>query len=77
MRRLKDDEAPIRRRLRKARLDKGYTYKKLGDKINMDSGYLCIIERGRANPSIHILLDICNGLEINIKEVIDDFVDEH
>ena len=49
---------------------KGYTQFQLAEKINASESTISLIERGLQAPSIFIVLDIANVLEININDLL-------
>ena len=53
----------IGNRLRKARLDKGYTQEKLSEIMNVSVAYLSRIETGTAHINLKRLNEICNILD--------------
>lgn len=44
---------------------------KLAEKCNFDRTYISLLERGKRNPSYLNLVRLCDGLEINIKELLE------
>lgn len=56
-------------RIRAARVRKGLTQSKLANMIGKDQPSLNRVERGKVNPTYVYLLEICEGLEINITEL--------
>ena len=55
----------IGNRLRKARLDKGYTQEKLSEIMNVSVAYLSRIETGTAHINLKRLNEICNILDVS------------
>jgi len=49
---------------------KGYTQFQLAEKINVSESTISLIERGLQSPSVFLVLDIANVLEININELL-------
>lgn len=49
---------------------KGYTQFQLAEKINVSESTISLIERGLQTPSVFLVLDIANVLEININELL-------
>ena len=43
----------------------------LADKCGLDRTYISLVERSKRNPSYLSLIKLCNGLEIDIKELLD------
>ncbi|MEO4004622.1 helix-turn-helix transcriptional regulator [Flavobacterium sp. CAU 1735] len=58
-------------RIRKLRIDKGLSQAKLGVKILKDQQSIHKVETGEFNPTYLYLLEICDGLEISISELLD------
>ena len=57
-------------RIRELRTNKGLSQAKLGVLINKDQQSIHKIESGQFIPSYYYLLEICEGLEISIKELL-------
>ena len=57
-------------RIRMARIRKGLTQSKLANMIGKDQPSLNRVERGKVNPTYIYLLEICEGLEISINELL-------
>ncbi len=67
----KSDELKLLgQRIRKLRISKGLSQAKLGVLINKDQQSIHKIESGQFNPSYFYLLEICEGLEISIEELV-------
>lgn len=49
----------------KYRKQKGYTQNKLGDLLNMSREHLAKVETAKRNPSLDLIFDIAEKLEIN------------
>jgi transcriptional regulator with XRE-family HTH domain len=58
-------------RIRELREAKGLSQAKLGIKILKDQQSIHKVETGDFNPSYLYLLEICEGLEITISELLD------
>ncbi len=43
----------------------------LADKCGLDRTYISLVERSKRNPSYLSLIKLCEGLELNIKELLD------
>lgn len=56
--------------IREIRIQKGLSQAKLGLKIFKDQQSIHKIESGQFNPSYIYLLEICEGLEINIEDLL-------
>lgn len=58
-------------KIRKIRLSKNLTQAELANQIGKDQQSIQRLESGKVNPSFLYLLEISNGLEINITEIVD------
>ncbi len=56
--------------IREIRIRKGLSQAKLGLKIFKDQQSIHKVESGQFNPSYIYLLEICEGLEITLKELL-------
>lgn len=56
-------------RIKEIRLSKGLTLKELAYRIDKDPQSISRLEMGNVNPSYLYLLDLCEGLEIDIKDM--------
>lgn len=61
-------------RLKKIRLEKGLTLKELGYRVNKDPQSISRVEMGDINPTFLYLLDLCEGLEVNLSDVLKDLI---
>ena len=52
------------------RLRKGLSQFQLANEIELSKDYIGRIERGKTNPTIGIVISICNFLEIDIIQVV-------
>jgi len=59
-------------RLRMIRTGKGLTLKELGYRIDKDPQSISRVEMGNINPTYAYLLELCEGLEITIGELLID-----
>lgn len=57
-------------RIRELRIEKGLSQAKLGLKIFKDQQSIHKVESGQFNPSYIYLVEICEGLEISIEELL-------
>jgi len=57
-------------RIRELRIEKKLSQARLGIKIFKDQQSIHKVESGQFNPSYIYLLEICEGLEINMEELI-------
>ena len=58
-------------KVRKARMSKGISQTELANNIGKDQPSLNRLERGRINPSYIYLLEVCEGLEITLVELLE------
>ena len=56
--------------VKKLREEKGLSQTELAYKIGKDQPSINRLEKGKVNPSIIYLLQICEGLEISIEELV-------
>lgn len=56
-------------RLRKLRIEKGFSQEKFADLTHLDRTYVSGLERGKRNPSYLILLKIAKSLNISVKDL--------
>lgn len=56
--------------LKNIREKKGLSQSQLAYKIGKDQQSIQRLEKGNINPSYIYLIEICNGLEINLKDLI-------
>ena len=57
-------------RVKELRNQKGYTLKVLSYSIDKDPQSIHRLEMGQVNPSYLYLLELCNGLEIEISDLL-------
>jgi len=57
-------------RIKDIRAEKGLTLKEVAHRIDKDPQSIHRLEMGGVNPSYLYLLDICKGLEIDIKDLL-------
>lgn len=55
--------------IRLARLRKQLSQFQLGNEVDLTKDYVGIIERGRTNPTIEVIVKICNFLDIELTDV--------
>lgn len=65
----KEDLIKLGERVRTVRQSKGLSLQDVADKIGKDRQSIQRLEKGGFNPSYIYLLEICKGLEIEIKEL--------
>jgi transcriptional regulator with XRE-family HTH domain len=61
--------AELGRRIRAARLDRGLTQDQLAGLADLHEAYLRRIEKGRANPSVAVLIRIYQALGESIERI--------
>lgn len=66
------EKASLGKRLREARLNKGYTQQTLAEKANIGEMYISEIERGLKMPSINLFIKLINALDISADYVLRD-----
>lgn len=59
------------KRVKEKRLKLGITQTELANRIGKDHPSINRLENGKINPSYYFLLEVCLGLEIEIKELFD------
>jgi transcriptional regulator with XRE-family HTH domain len=59
-------------RLKEIRNLKGLTLKELGYKIDKDPQSISRVEMGDINPTYLYLLEVCEGLEIDINQLLEN-----
>ncbi len=52
------------------RIKKDLTQEKLAEKMNVSQNYIASIECGKANMSLAKVLELANGLQINIETLL-------
>ncbi len=60
----------ISENIRIERLKKRYSQEKLSDMADITQKYLNYIENKKANPSIVVVVKICNALEITLNDLL-------
>ena len=58
------------RRVREVRKQKGISQEKLAELSNIDRSYMGNIERGEKNITLKKVYEICDALNIEIKEIL-------
>ena len=61
-------------RLKRARLEKGYTQEYLAEKMNVSVAFLSRIERGSSHINLKRLTEICKLLDLSEGEVLNGSV---
>ena len=59
------------KRIKELRIEKGFSQAKLGFEISKDQQSIHKVEAGEFNPTYIYLLEICEGLDIKISELLD------
>lgn len=62
--------AKIVENIRIERLRKKLTQEKLAEEFGITQKYVNLIENGKANPSIIIVVKICNALKIDLNSLL-------
>ncbi|MEX2485562.1 MAG: helix-turn-helix transcriptional regulator [Brumimicrobium sp.] len=57
-------------KVREIRTQKGLTQTELANKIGKDHPSVNKLENGKVNPSYLFLLEVCQGLEIELKQIL-------
>lgn len=57
-------------KIKSKRVESSLSQEALADKCGLDRTYISLVERSKRNPSYLSLIKICEGLEIDIKELI-------
>ncbi|HEX2859286.1 MAG TPA: helix-turn-helix transcriptional regulator [Alphaproteobacteria bacterium] len=61
----------IGRNIAHARKAKGWTQDELAHRTGMDRSYLSEIENGHKNPSVLVLLDLANTLDVSPSQLLE------
>jgi transcriptional regulator with XRE-family HTH domain len=59
-------------RIKDIRNKQGITQEQLSEKIGINTKYLSSIERGKENPTLNILLNLAQSLDVNLDEIFSD-----
>ena len=57
-------------KIRKLRVDRGWSQLDLSLEANINRNYICDLENGRRNPTLELLIRIANAFEIDISEIL-------
>ena len=57
-------------KIKSKRLELNLSREGLADKCGLDRTYISLIERSKRNPSYLSLIKLCDGLDIDIKELL-------
>lgn len=66
----KEELIKLGERVRRIRQTKGLSMQEVADKIGKDNQSIQRLEKGGVNPTYVYLLEICKGLEVDIKELL-------
>jgi len=66
----KEELIKLGEKIRKIRHDKCLSLQEVADKIGKDRQSIQRLEKGGFNPSYVYLLEVCKGLEIEIKDIL-------
>lgn len=62
-------------KIKSRRLQLNLSQEALADKCSLDRTYISLVERNKRNPSYLSLVKLCDGLEIDIKELLGELND--
>ena len=65
------DPLILGRRIRHFRNRRGFTLDRLGEMVAKPAPYLSLLENGKKEPKIGLLVDIAEALEVDVSELID------
>ncbi|MGN0974110.1 MAG: helix-turn-helix domain-containing protein [Bacilli bacterium] len=58
------------KRLKKLRLQRGFTQKQLGDLINVTKVSICCYEKEERVPTLETLIDLANALKVDLNTLV-------
>ena len=64
----------IGKRIREARLAKGFTQEYLAEKLNIDSSFISKVENGHKSTSMSLCIEICKLLDVSLDYIAQDVV---
>ena len=64
------DYFEVGRRIAKRRKARGYSQQKLAELARTSHGTLCKVEQGKFNPSIDMLVNIANVLDVSMSDLL-------
>jgi len=64
----------IGKRIHELRINSGLSQEKLALRANITTTYLCLLERNLKNPTVKVIEQICNQLNISLSEFFSDSV---
>ena len=62
----------VGRRIRQNRIRLNITQEQLAEMVNVSVPHISRIENGSSQPSLQVLVDICNALKITIDDLLQD-----
>jgi transcriptional regulator with XRE-family HTH domain len=62
----------VGRRIKEARVMRGWTQEQLAEKVNLSSDHVSVIERGSKPPRFETFIAIANALEIDANFLLSD-----
>lgn len=60
----------LAKKIKSRRLELNLSQEDLAEKCDFDRTYISLLERSKRNPSYLSLIKLCDGLEIDIKELL-------
>jgi transcriptional regulator with XRE-family HTH domain len=60
----------LAQKIKKRRNELNISQEKLAEKCDFDRTYISLLERAKRNPSYLSLVKLCNGLEIELNELL-------
>jgi transcriptional regulator with XRE-family HTH domain len=60
----------LAQKIKKRRNELNISQEKLAEKCDFDRTYISLLERAKRNPSYLSLVKLCNGLEIELSELL-------
>jgi len=66
------DAARFGAALRRARIARGWTITKLAQRSGMNAQYLGVVEAGRNVPTLYVILEVCEVLDVDAGELVRD-----
>jgi len=72
-----DIKEMIGSRIKELRSRKGFTQEQLSERMNINSKYLSNIERGKENPTLNILINLAESLDVELADIFNFVQLEH
>ena len=66
------DYYSIGRRIQQRRVQRNITQERLAEMVNVSVPHISRIENGSSQPSLQVLVDICNALELTVDDLMQD-----